>query len=152
MVQLVHYFRLSAPLHTAYEHVHNSNVQQEEYSIWGFSGGCHLLSPRNFTPYVQKVRTFWQDFTGDTDAHKRSTLILTVEILVVLCGAGVIHAIGMQDRHLGSITTLAIFGWILVSCTSNTVVLQFLNCVRIIKNRFSKPSTQLSAMIVHEFE
>jgi hypothetical protein len=44
------------------------------------------------------------------------------------------------------------FGWILVGSINKTVILQFLNCVRILKNRFNKRSSQLSAMIVHEFE
>jgi len=58
MVHLVHYFGLSASLHKSYAHVRNSNIQQAEYSIWGYSGGRHHLSPRNFMPYVQKVTTF----------------------------------------------------------------------------------------------
>ena len=87
-----------------------------------------------------------------SEAYKRSRLVLTVEIMVVFSASGVIHALEMQDRHLGYIKTLEIFGWVLVSYINNTVILQFLNCVRIIKNRFKKLNTQLSEMIVHEFE
>jgi hypothetical protein len=152
MVHLVHYFRLSASLHKAYEHVHNSNFQEDEYSIWGYSGGCHDLSSRNFTTCVQEVKTDWKGFTGDTGGVQKSTLVLTVEILIVFCVAGVIHAFELQDRHLGYIMTLVNFGWILVGYINNTFILQFLNCFRMLKNRFNKLSTQLSAVIVHEFE
>jgi hypothetical protein len=86
------------------------------------------------------------------DAYKRSTLVFTIEILVVFCVAGVIHAFELQDRHLGYIMTLVNFGWILVGYINNTLILHFLNCLRILKSRFNKLSTQLSAMIVHEFE
>ena len=86
------------------------------------------------------------------DAYKRSTLVLTVEILVVFCVAGVIHAFELQDRHLGYIMTLVNFGWILVGYINNTFILHFLSCFRILKNRFNKLITQLSAMIVHEYE
>jgi hypothetical protein len=76
------------------------------------------------------------------DAYKRSTLVLTVEILVVFCVVGVIHAFELQDRHLGYIMMLVNFGWILVGYVNNTVILQFLNCFRLLKNRFNKPSTR----------
>ena len=85
------------------------------------------------------------------DVYK-STLVLTVEILVVFCVAGVIHAFELQDQYLGYIMTLVNFGWILVGYTNNTVILHFLNCFRILKNRFNELSTQLSATIVHDFE
>jgi len=75
----------------------------------------------------RKLKRFDKILLVTPDAYKRSALVLTVEILFVLCVTGVIHAIEIQDRHLGSIKTLAVFGWILVSCTNNTAILQFLN-------------------------
>jgi hypothetical protein len=33
------------------------------------------------------------------DAYKRSPLVVTVEILVLFCVAGVIHAFELQNRH-----------------------------------------------------
>jgi hypothetical protein len=84
--------------------------------------------------------------------YKRRKLMLTAEITVVFCTMGAMHVLDMHDRNMDYITTIEIAGWILVSYINNTVILQFLSCVRIIKNRFEKLNTQLSAMIVHEFE
>jgi hypothetical protein len=49
-------------------------------------------------------------------------------------------------------TTMETAGWILASYINNIVILQFLSCLRIIKDRFNKLNTQLSAMIAPEFE
>jgi len=100
----------------------------------------------------KKLQLFDKILLVTPDAYIRSALVLSVEILAVLCVAGVKHAIEMHDCHLGSIMTLVIVGWKLVSCASKTVILQFLNCLGIIRNRFNKLRTQLPAMIVREFE
>jgi hypothetical protein len=79
-------------------------------------------------------------------------LTLTAEIIAVFSATGAMHLFDMHDRSKDYVTTMEIVGWILVSYINNTVILQFLSCLRIIKDRFKKLNTQLSAMITHEFE
>jgi hypothetical protein len=86
------------------------------------------------------------------EVYKRRRVMLTAEIMIVFCATGAMHVFDMQDRRMDYIKTMEIFGWILVSYINNTVILQFLNCVRIIKNRFEKLNAELSEMIVSDFE
>jgi hypothetical protein len=77
---------------------------------------------------------------------------LTAEIVVVFSATGAMHLFDMQDRSKDYVRAMEIVGWIAVSYINNTVILQFLSCLRIIKFRFKVLNTQLSTMITREFE
>jgi hypothetical protein len=122
-------------------------------TIFGATLAALIICHRGILQHVCKKLTLIDKILlVPPDAYKRSRLVLAVEIMVVFSASGVIHVFDMQDRQLDYITTMEGFGWILVSYINCTVILQFLTCVRIIRNRFEKLNAQLSAMIVHEFE
>jgi hypothetical protein len=100
----------------------------------------------------QKLLLIDQILLVPSKTYKRRRLTLTAEMIVVFSATGAMHFFDMNDRNMGYITTMETVGWILVSYINNTVILQFLSCVRIVKDRFEKLNTQLSAMIAHEFE
>ena len=105
MIHLVHFIRLSASLHKPYDHVRNSNVQQDEY-IFGATLTAIIICCRETVRHICKTLKLIDKILLVTpDAYKRSTLVITAEILVVFCVAGVIHAFELQDRHLGYVVT-----------------------------------------------
>jgi hypothetical protein len=122
-------------------------------TIFGATLAALIICHRGTLVHMcKKLTTIDQILLVPQDVYRKSRLALTVEIIVVFSLSGVIHVFDMMDRKLGYIITMEIAGWILVSYINNTVILQFLKCVRIIKDRFKKLNTQLSEMNFEEFE
>ncbi|XP_069685906.1 putative gustatory receptor 28a [Periplaneta americana] len=83
--------------------------------------------------------------------HRKTGWIMSAEILIVFSALGIMHFFDMNGRE-NYILILQFAGWILSSYINITVLLQFVNCVRILKDRFKILNSQLSEMLIPHFE
>jgi hypothetical protein len=122
-------------------------------AVFGATLAALIICHRGTLQHLcQKLLLIDQILLVSQETYKMRRLMTTAEIVAVLSVVGAIHVFDMQDRNLDYTTTIEIAGWVLASYINSTFILQFLSCVRVVKNRFGRLNAHLSSMIVRDSE
>jgi hypothetical protein len=112
---------------------------------------CHRRTLRVF---CSKIALVDKVLLGEraSSSYMATKVILIVLISVVFVSSGLITLCDMNGRTADLITAVRISGYVIGSSIGTLMIVQYLVLVWVLKKRFSKLNTQLSAMLMANFE
>ena len=99
----------------------------------------------------EKLYLIDQVLPRSSDANKWTNVAIILETIVVFSALAAMHAVDSSGHRVSVVSVVQLASIILASFINMTIVLEFVNIVSIIQNRFLKLNDNLSSMVYKGF-